>query len=554
MNFKDYMNGNDIVDINANYSVDVANIKRQLNATVEKDFNESAILSDFNRGKEILSLHGEEIYIHDLSKALILPYCYSYPLLSLVTDGIKFSDFTSKPAKRLDTFISHLREFASHVAVRTRGACGFPDLFVCMAHYVKKEDLFSTPEKTKFLENKIQSFFYSLNENLREGSEAMFSNVNFFDKYFLEDLFSESYFPILDIDIEDVIEFQNFVMDWHTNEVTKTKMLRFPVITTTLLKDKNNMVIDKEFYKRVCENNSKHTMYNILALENTGSIASCCRLINDMNTPFLNSLGSGGLQIGSIGVASLNLPHIYLKYGKDKFFDRVKYLCDIIMEFHDWHRSFLKRVEDIDSLVQSGLRVYDRMFSTFGIIGFWDLKEVGNFSWDEMETFAKNLNEYIKSYNKFTNIEIVPAESACVTLFDNDKKIFNNDYYKKTSMYSNQIVSPWINLSIPEIAMKTGKIAKYMTGGSMTFIPVMSNFENPEQMETIMNGVIQSGVPYFAFDTDLSECEDEHLMTMRVDSCPVCGKDIEKHFRRVVGYFVNTKSMRERVVRDLKLR
>ena len=86
--------------------------------------------------------------------------------------------------------------------------CAFPDIFVCMTYFVKKFNLLEDTDKIfaegqtkkQFLHNVLQQLFYSVNQNLREGSESMFTNVSFFDRSYCESLFS-TYWNILDINV-----------------------------------------------------------------------------------------------------------------------------------------------------------------------------------------------------------------------------------------------------------------------------------------------------------------------------------------------------------------
>ena len=69
--------------------------------------------------------------------------------------------------------------------------------------------------------------------------------------------------------------------------------------------------------------NSKYGMINIYMSKNADSLSSCCRLRNDLG--YVNSFGSGGDGVGSIGVCAINLPHIALvAKDEDGFFERLK--------------------------------------------------------------------------------------------------------------------------------------------------------------------------------------------------------------------------------------
>ena len=554
MNTELFLSGKNVVDINANYDYELANVRRQLSALIENQFNRELILKKYPQGERLLSAHDEgSIYIHDLSKILLQPYCYSFSVLPLVREGIKFSDsFCSLPARRLDTFIAHLREFSSHAAIRTRGAVGFADLCACLTYYVKREHLLETTEGQRFFKQKLQSFFYSLNENLREGSEAMFSNLNFFDRYYIESVYDD-YFDILDIDAEDIMNVQKCILKWHTEEILTRKVLRFPIITVVFNLDQSNVVKDNDFLEFVASENMKHTMYNFLLQRGLDAIASCCRLISQTSSHFLNSYGSGGVSIGSHQVVSLNLPHIYLSSPKD-FKERLLESLELVIDFLSWHRNLLWEHRHLDSLSESGYRSVNRMFSTLGLIGFWDLLQVADMSWEEGEKFIKDFVRVVDSYRQFMNIELVPAETAAYTLFDKDKAKFSHPHYSQVQMYSNQVDALWSASSFGERIKNSGRISKYFSGGSMTFISMQSFFTSFEQVSNLVKRIGRFGVPYFTFDTQINSCKSGHSTLGEVLKCPLCGAKINQKFRRIVGYFVNVNKFHERKERDLPFR
>jgi len=552
MNFKEFLDGKSVVDINANYYPDVANIRKQLASYAELKFNEQLISEWFDRGKEILLLHGNELHIHDLSKLILLPYCYSISTEPIMDQGLPYyPHFKSKPPKRLDSFIAQLIEFTSYVANRTRGAIGIPDLILPLTYYVKKQKLSLTEYQFR---NELQRLFYSFNQHLRQGAESLYTNISFFDRFYLEHLFKNN---VWDLDIEDLEAVQKSVMRWHTEEI-RVQMLRFPVITVAL-KTKNSYIQDNEFLKFALEQNIEHTMYNFLGLPYLDAIASCCRLTS-RTKPFYNSYGSGGVQIGSHQVESLNLPGIFIRH-QDDFIERIIEDLRLAREFLDWHRKLLKEYQYLDATFELGLRTLSRMYSTIGIIGVWDLKEVAGYSWDELEEVLKIIRKEIDSWEGFYNCELVPAESAAITLYEADMKYVQEtdspfvDYYDSGKMYANQIVSPWEKMNIGKRVRITGRLSKYFDGGQMMFINVPSPFQNIHQMEKVVKGVIKFGVPYFAFDTFLSRCKSHNHITLGDPQiCPICGDKELFKFRRIVGYFVEQSNMHERRTRDIPRR
>ena len=538
-NLEQYLKGRSVVDINANYDLeDIANVRRQISAYSEYLFNREIIKNEYDREEELLLSHKNEIYIHDFSKLILMPYCYSYSLFNIWNNGLDYYDnFPSKRPKRLDSFISLVIEFSSYAANRTRGAIAFPDLIPFVSYYQKKG--ISNYE----LMNNLQRLFYSWNQNLRQGAESLFTNISFFDRNYIESLFGDNILPVLDLDIDDVINTQRKIMEFHTDEILNRNMLRFPVITCAISKTENG-IGDPEFLDFALEQNYKHCMYNFLVMKNLKAIASCCRLINDGENPFLNSYGSGSIDIGSSQVVSLNLPGLVIRH--DDWEDRLYEYLDLSLDFLEWHRQFLYNHSYLDKLWGLEYRHYNRLLSTIGIIGLWDFKHVTDMDWIEIRDLISDIQTHIKSKGSYFNMELVPAESAAISLFKKDKKITKHDHYSNIEMYSNQIVAPWDDMSFVEKIKISSLFSKLFDGGQMQFLSIGEAFPTSEQMKTILSGVVDYEIPYFCFDSYLTRCDQGHVSIGNANVCHVCSSPNLSKFRRIVGYFVELSKMHER--------
>ncbi|RLE40496.1 hypothetical protein DRJ16_07115 [Candidatus Woesearchaeota archaeon] len=398
------------------------------------------------------------------------------------------------------------------------------------------------------LRQELQRAFYTFNQSLRAGAESLFINVSFFDRYFAEALFSN--YPLFNLD--GFMEFQRFVMEWHMKEVTTRQMLRFPVITAACVKDEDGHIRDREFLELACRMNMKHTMYNFLVLEEPTAIASCCRLLND-KASFFNSYGSGGVQIGSHQVVSINLPHLWLRYGDDCEDALIEYAL-LIRHFLDWHRKLLIEHQHLDKLYGLGFKSVNRMFSTLGIIGVWDFKKLSGWSWEEVRDMLKKMQDAYVKDSRY-NIELVPGESAAIKLYRNDAREFEHPYLKGIHMYSNQVVSPWTEeVPLPRKVKINAMFRDIFTGGQMMFVNIPSAFQTWEQMARIVEGIGSVGVPYFCFDTTLTQCAQNHITLGEKERCPICNEVIKERFRRIVGYFVALDNAGERQHLDFPYR
>jgi ribonucleoside-triphosphate reductase len=52
--------------------------------------------------------------------------------------------------------------------------------------------------------------------------------------------------------------------------------------------------------------------------------------------------------------------------------------------------------------------------------------------------------------------------------------------------------------------------------------------------------IARQGVTYFAFNTKIQVCKDNHAFYGK--TCPVCGKPVDAEFTRIVGFYTKIQS------------
>ena len=169
---------------------------------------------------------------------------------------------------------------------------------------------------------------------------------------------------------------------------------------------------------------------------------NCCRLINDMELFSMggqvNSFGGTGLSLGSHRVATINLRRISLECSSfDDYLDRLKDRLDSAADILIAHRALLKDLtqKGVEPFVEMGWLDLDKMFSTFGIMGYYeaveDLKKRFGGNRDYLEEILVFINNYARELTKerknIFNIEQIPGESMCARLAEADKLIFNRN-------------------------------------------------------------------------------------------------------------------------------
>ena len=231
------------------------------------------------------------------STNILIPYCWSFNASVLVTDGKPFKPLKSKPAKRVDSYISILNEVIHQMSNHLAGAIAIGTFFMDIARLmiinenIALETLRTDEATRKYIENQFQRFVHGVNSLSRSGGqESPFTNVSIFDRTKLSKLVEEYlwYFEVFDekdqakIDyvLDYIIELQFLYMDFFSkgDPCLDGMPYRFPVSTINLAKkfdesEKKFKITDKEFVKLICEKDIYR--YNIFASEGS-KIASCC--------------------------------------------------------------------------------------------------------------------------------------------------------------------------------------------------------------------------------------------------------------------------------------
>lgn len=65
-------------------------------------------------------------------------------------------------------------------------------------------------------------------------------------------------------------------------------------------------------------------------------------------------------------------------------------------------------------------------------------------------------------------------------------------------------------------------------------------FNSYEMAKTMTEKIADSGVTYFAFNTKIQACEDNH--SFYGHTCPVCGKPVATEYTRIVGFLTPINS------------
>jgi ribonucleoside-triphosphate reductase len=347
-------------------------------------------------------------------------------------------------------------------------------------------------------------------------------------------------------------------VEWFVEEIEKTGFIfTFPVLTACLLLDVDGKVKDEEFLDWLSEVNSKYGMVNIYTSKSADSLSSCCRLRNDLG--YVNSFGSGGDGVGSVGVCAINLPHIALvTKNENKFFERLKEDVVDAQRCVEFRRAWVK--ENISRgllpLYTHGFMNLERQYCTVGIVGAWEageflgVKDHISFSKKIMETI-NNLNEIRRSETGFPyNVEQVPAENMAVYMAQKDREL---GLQQKYDIYSNQWVPLSHETNVIERIYTAGQLDDLATGGAILHVNTQGQVK-PGTHKEIVKLCAKMGVVYFALNYVLSRCAKcNEVYAGEPVVCACGGREFDK-FTRVVGFVTPVKNWKKERRDEFKTR
>lgn len=507
------------------------------------------------------------MYINDFTGfSSAMAYCFNYSTYDTATMGIP-SVFDgrggSEPPKNLMSFLGQIELFSLIAGNSTLGATGLADLLIVIAIYMdkmlqNKEDahvpMVDDNACWQYMESMLTGFIYRLNQPYR-GSQSLFSNVSVYDKNFIDGMLEGDAYSIIIDDVkysakkEIVQKVQEIYLDIMNREMAR-KPITFPVTTACFSIDENNEIQDDDFLKFISEKNLKFGFINIYAGKSS-TLSSCCRLRSERdNGEYFNSFGSGSTKIGSLGVATGNLPQLATickesENPSDEFLHRVKDLVLDCQLVNQAKRNIIKRTIKAGSqpLYSLGYMELKRQYSTFGVIGLYEALEILGY-----DIMTKEGQEYVLSilnvvnttnkelqdkYKAPQNCEQIPGENVSVKLAKKDRALGYNDKY---TLYSNQFIPLIKRVNMFDRIAIQALFDKYFSGGAICHLNVNQEITDVNTMQNLIHASVKEGVVYFAVNFVLQECENKHMFVGNVDTCPHCGGKIIGTFTRVVGF------------------
>lgn len=513
-----------------------------------------------------------QLYMHDANTTSFKHYCFAYDLKDLAEKGLFFiKERNAKPPKHLITFVDFVKEYISFACNRSSGAVGLPNIIPYMFYFWKKDVdshyLGINESNAKdYAKQNFQRFIYAVNQPfLRDSSQSAFTNTSVFDHPYFEALFGGAEFPdgtfMIDYE-EEIIEFQKWYME-EMAAIRHENMFTFPVSTISLLRQ-NGKFVDEDFAAWAITHNMEWSDSNIFCDSSVNSLSNCCRLKSNIeDLGYFNSVGGTALKVGSIKVSTVNLARIALDTNsEEEYLNELVKRVTINLKALDCVRYIIKRNVEKGLLPNFtfGLVDFPYLYNTIGFIGIYEtMKKFGYTKVDELgdtyytdkassfgkkifETMRKTADNFIKEYHcdYQINTEQIPGETAAAKLMRKDKFFYPNANIYDLPLYGNQFIPLGIKTTGQERIRIASEFDGYCSGGSILHYNIDAPFDSFDKAWKMTNYIADQGVTYFAFNTKIQACKNNHAFYGT--KCPVCGKPVDTEFTRIVGFYTPVKT------------
>ena len=539
-----------LFDSNANVSnKNIATMEAELNKDINIQINRKLVSNKIKElfGEELAQgylrqLNEHEIYVHD--ETSLKPYCASVSMYPLLLDGLTKLGGESKAPKHLASYCGSFVNFLFSVSSQFAGAVATVEFLLYFDYFARKDFGENYLETHKaIIENELQHVVYAINQPAAaRGYQSVFWNISLYDRPYFESMFGTFLFPDgSSPQYESLDKIQRHFMRWFNKERTKA-VLTFPVVTAAML-TKDQKVYDEDFADFCSGELSEGNSFFVYQSENADSLASCCRLRNEISdNTFSYSLGAGGVATGSINVITINMNRLY---------QRGISLETTIDNIHKYQVAYRRIVQDYKDAGM--LPVYDanfislnKQFLTIGINGMIEAAEFMGIEISDNEIYKKFINDNLKliydknkkareQYGYMFNTEFVPAENLGVKNANWDKKdelqvprdCYNSYFY---------IVEDESQNLIDKFYLHGREYIQFLDGGS-AYHCNLEEYPTREGFRKLLNVAALTGCNYFCFNIKVTVCNDCGYINKRtMDHCTQCHSQNIDYATRVIGY------------------
>jgi ribonucleoside-triphosphate reductase len=494
------------------------------------------------------------IYVHDESS--LKPYCASISLYPFLLEGTKSLGGVSGPPKNLQSFCGGFVNLVYQVASNFAGAVATVEFLHMFDYFARKTYGRAYLETNKKeIEQELQGVVYALNQPASaRGDQSVFWNISVLDMPYMQELFGAFYYPDgTQVDMMSTRYLQFFFMEWFRKERQK-ELLTFPVLTASLLTTKDGFA-DEVFHNYCADQMSKGHSFFVYMSDSVDSLASCCRLRNELvDNTFSYTLGAGGVVTGSAQVITINMNRLVQMYAAHSDFSLVAgYAIEpVINRVHTYLLATRAVYEDYINAgmlpaYSAGYMDIDKQFLTIGLNGVVEAAEYLGYDISNNEAYKKGLadllgtfkaknKEALAKYGKRFNTEFVPAENLGVKNAKWDKELGFLEVYRDCyNSYFYRVEDTNITI-LDKIEMYGREITEHLDGGSALHLN-LEQLLSYEQALRLFELCRKNGVPYWTTNTKCTICNTCGKIDPETrDTCRHCGSTDLDYGTRIIGY------------------
>ncbi len=506
----------------------------------------------------------ERHFIYKNDETSLANYCASITMYPWLISGTKSIGGNSTKPTNLKSFCGGFINMVFIVSSMLSGACATPEFLMYMSYFIGLEygedyfkhadDIVDLSKRHRTLDKIITDCFeqvvYSINQPTgARNFQAVFWNISYYDSNYFESIFGDFRFPDGSKPNWDALNWlQKRFMTWFNEERTKT-VLTFPVETMALL-SKDGDVVDKEYADFTAKMYSEgHSFFTYMS-DNADSLASCCRLRNEIqNNGFSYTLGAGGVSTGSKSVLTINLNRCVqeaTRQGKPY----LDFIAEVIDLMHKVQIAYNENLKDLEKkgmlpLFDAGYINIARQYLTIGVNGLVEAAEsLGYTISDNPEylKFVQGVLGTVEYYNKkyrskdvMLNCEMIPAENVGVKHARWDRE---DGYYVPRDCYNSYfyVVEDTNTHILEKFRLHGQKFIEHLTGGSALHMNLDEHLSE-KQYRQLLRVAAKEGCNYFTFNVPNTVCNDcGHIDKRYLKECPVCHSKNLDYLTRVIGY------------------
>ena len=538
------------LDANANVThKNIATLEAEINKDINIQINRRLIAKKIGDlfGQDLADeylrqIEAHEIYVHD--ETSLKPYCASISMYPLLLNGLVSLGGESKAPRHLESFCGSFINMVFAISSQFAGAIATVEFIMYFDHFARKDfgaNYLTTARKR--IENHLQHVVYAINQPAAaRGYQSVFWNISLYDRYYFKSLFQDFVFPDGERPQWDSIEeLQEFFLSWF-NEERKKSILTFPVVTAAMLVE-NKTPKDLRFHKMCAEQLSQGNSFFMYMSESADSLASCCRLRNEISdNTFSYSLGAGGVSTGSINVITINMNRLVQTNVS---------LGEQVRKIHKYQVAYRRLMEDYEAAglltaYSAGYIQLKKQFLTIGINGMVEAAESQGLRVADTSEYKQFVQEKLKiifdlnreareQYHYMFNTEFVPAENLGVknASWDRQDGLFSPRECYNSYFY---IVEDDSVNALDKMVLHGEAMMKYLDGGSALHLNLEEKLTTEGYFRLIHAAAI-TGCNYWCVNVKITLCNEcEHIDKRTLYHCAKCGTDNVDHGTRVIGY------------------